>query len=171
VGKCNVYCIDEANVALFAKSNWVTPLLDYYPKDYDFADFDLGRQKVATFEDKVHSAPLTGGGDLLVYRKDLLEKGGVKVPTSPPAPFLSGQVALLVESTPLSGEAIDPKVSKVVGKVGYAPPPSPLTGGGYAHGLAIGAKANKDDAAPMSLRNSPPRASPDGRAKGLRVLR
>jgi multiple sugar transport system substrate-binding protein len=29
-----------------------------------------------------------------------------------------------------------------------APPPSPLTGGGYAHGgLAIGAKANKDDAA------------------------
>ena len=46
--------------------------------------------------------------------------------------FLSGQVALLVESTPLAGEAIDPKVSKVVGKVGYAPPPSPLTGGGYA---------------------------------------
>jgi multiple sugar transport system substrate-binding protein len=38
-------------------------------------------------------------------------------------------------------------VSNVVGKVGYARPPSPLTGGGYAHGLAIGAKANKDDAA------------------------
>ncbi len=50
-------------------------------------------------------------------------------------------------STPLAGEAIDPKLSKVVGKVGYAPPPSPLTGGGYAHGLAIGMKANKDDAA------------------------
>ena len=232
VGKYNVYYIDEANVALFAKSNWVTPLLDYYPKDYDFADFDPGRQKVATFEDKVYFAPLTGGGDLLVYRKDLLEKAGVKVPTtldemivavqklhdpdhgvygialrgqrgsganvwrwmpyfrgfggkwfdgntpafdgepavkatqtyldlfkySPPGTktgswdestgaFLSGQVALLVESTPLSGEAIDPKVSKVVGKVGYAPPPSPLTGGGYAHGLAIGTKANKDDAA------------------------
>ena len=28
VGKYNVYYIDEANVALFAKSNWVTPLLD-----------------------------------------------------------------------------------------------------------------------------------------------
>ena len=56
------------------------PLLDYYPKEYDFADFDPGRQKVATFEDKVYFAPLTGGGDLLVYRKDLLEKAGVKVP-------------------------------------------------------------------------------------------
>ena len=80
VGKYNVYYIDEANVALFAKSNWVTPLLDYYPKEYDFADFDPGRQKVATFEDKVYFAPLTGGGDLLVYRKDLLEKAGVAVP-------------------------------------------------------------------------------------------
>ena len=35
----------------------------------------------------------------------------------------------------------------MVCKVGYAPPPFPLTGGGYAHGLAIGMKANKDDAA------------------------
>ena len=77
VGKYNVYYIDEANVALFAKSNWVVPLLDYYPKEYDFADFDPGRQKVATFEGKVYFAPLTGGGDLLVYRKDLLEKAGV----------------------------------------------------------------------------------------------
>jgi multiple sugar transport system substrate-binding protein len=33
VGKYNVYYIDEANVALFAKSKWVAPLLDYYPKD------------------------------------------------------------------------------------------------------------------------------------------
>ena len=61
--------------------------------------------------------------------------------------FLSGQVALLVESTPLSGVAVDPKTSKVVGKVGFLPPPAPLTGGGYGHGLAIAAKANKDDAA------------------------
>jgi multiple sugar transport system substrate-binding protein len=231
VGKYNVYYIDEANVALFASSKWVTPLLDYYPKEYDYSDFDPGRQKVATYEGKVYFAPLTGGGDLLVYRKDILDKAGVQPPTtldefiadvkklhdpdhgiygialrgqrgsganvwrwmpyfrgfggqwfegnkpvfdsdaavkatqvyldlfkySPPGTktgswdestgaFLSGQVAMLIESTPLAGEAIDPKVSKVVGKVGYAPPPSPLTGGGYAHGLAIGTKANKDDA-------------------------
>ena len=76
VGKYNVYYIDEANVALFASSKWVVPLLDYYPKEYDFADFDPGRQKVATYEGKVYFAPLTGGGDLLVYRKDLLEKAG-----------------------------------------------------------------------------------------------
>ena len=64
MGKYNVYYIDEANVALFANSKWVVPLLDYYPKEYDFADFDPGRQKVATYEGKVYFAPLTGGGDL-----------------------------------------------------------------------------------------------------------
>ncbi len=232
VGKYNVYYIDEANVALFATSKWVLPLLDYYPPQYDYMDFDPGRQKVATFADKVWFAPVTGGGDLMVYRKDLLEKAGVQPPTtldeftaavkklhdpdhgvygvalrgqrgsganvwrwmpyfrgfggrwfdgntpvfdggpavkatqtyldlfqySAPGTrtgswdestgaFLSGQVALMIESTPLAGLAIDPKVSKVVGKVGYLPPPAPLTGGGYGHGLAIGAKANKTEEA------------------------
>jgi multiple sugar transport system substrate-binding protein len=232
VGKYNVYYIDEANVALFASSKWIVPLLDYYPKQYDYSDFDPGRQKVATFDGKAWFAPLTGGGDLLVYRKDLLEKAGVQPPTtldefiaavkklhdpehgvygvalrgqrgsganvwrwmpyfrgfggnwfegntpvfdseagvkatstyldlfkySAPGTqtgswdestgaFLSGQVALMIESTPLVGLAIDPKVSKVVGKVGYLPPPAPLTGGGYGHGLAIGAKANKTEEA------------------------
>ena len=37
VGKYNVYYIDEANIALFASSKWVVPLLDYYPKEFDFA--------------------------------------------------------------------------------------------------------------------------------------
>ena len=230
VGKYNVYYVDEANVALFANSKWIAPLSKYYPKDYDFSDFDPGRQKVANFNNTVWFAPVTGGGDMMVYRKDLLEKAGVKPPTtvdellaavkklhdpehgvygialrgqrgsganvwrwmpyfkgfggqwfdgdkpvfnSPAAvkatetylelfkysapgtktgswdestgAFLAGNVALLIESTPLSANAIDPKLSQVVGKVGYLPPPSPLTGGGYGHGLAIGEKANKTE--------------------------
>ena len=231
VGKYNVYYIDEANVALFANSKWVLPLLDYYPKEYDYDDFDAGRKKTATFNGVAYFAPLTGGTDLMVYRKDLLEKAGIKPPKtldefeaavkklndpdngiygialrgargsganvwrwmpyfrgfggqwfdgdkpvfnsepfvkatqtyldlfkySPPGTktgswdestgaFLSGHVALLVESSPLAGWAIDPTMSKVLGKVGFTAPPSPLTGGGYSHGFAIGAKANKDDA-------------------------
>ncbi|TPL19595.1 MULTISPECIES: extracellular solute-binding protein [unclassified Mesorhizobium] len=231
VGNYNVYYVDEANVALFASSKWIVPLSDYYPADYDYADFDPGRQKVATYDGKVWFAPLTGGGDLMVYRKDVLEAAGIQPPktldeliadvpklTNPDkgmygialrgargsganvwrwmpffkayggqwfdgdkpafnsdaavkatetylklfkdsAPgtqtgswdestgaFLSGQVAILVESTPLSGMAVDPKTSQVVGNIGFLPPPSPLPGGGYGHGLAIAAKANADDA-------------------------
>jgi len=73
VGKYHVYYVDEANVPLFAQSKWIVPLAKYYPAEYDYADFDPGRQKVATFDGQVWFAPLTGGGDLLVYRKDLLE--------------------------------------------------------------------------------------------------
>ncbi len=232
IGKYNVYYVDEANVSLFSASKWIVPLLDYYPKDYDYADFDAGRQKVATVGGVVYFAPLTGGTDVMVYRKDLLDKAGIQPPKtldemiadvkklndpdngvygialrgargsganvwrwmpyfrgfggqwfdgnkpvfnsdafvkatqtyldlfkySPPGTktgswdestgaFLAGHVAILVESDPLAGWAIDPRMSKVVGKVGFTAPPSPLTGGGYGHGFAIGAKANKDDAA------------------------
>lgn len=231
VGNYNVYYVDEANVALFSSSGWIVPLPDYYPADYDYADFDPGRQKVATVDGKIWFAPVTGGGDLMVYRKDLLEAAGIKPPTtvdeliaaveklnspdtgvygialrgargsganvwrwmpyfkgfggewfdgdkpafdsdaavkatetylrlfksSPPGTqtgswdestgaFLAGQVAILVESTPLSGMAVDPKYSQVIGKIGFLPPPAPLTGGGYGHGLAIAAKANADEA-------------------------
>lgn len=231
IGKYNVYYIDEANVALFASSGWVAPLMDYYPAEYDNADFDPGRQKVATYDGKVWFAPLTGGGDLMVYRKDLLEAAGITPPKTLDAyiaavktlnqpdkgiygtalrgqrgsganvwrwmpffkgfggnwfdgktpvfdseaaikatetylelfkysapgsqtggwdevvgAFTSGQVAMIIESTPLVGMAIDPKSSQVAGKVGYMPPPTPLTGGGYGHGLAIGIKANADEA-------------------------
>jgi len=232
IGKYNVYYVDEANVSLFSASKWIVPLLDYYPKDYDYADFDAGRQKVATVGGVVYFAPLTGGTDVMVYRKDLLDKAGIQPPKtldemiadvkklndpdngiygislrgargsganvwrwmpyfrgfggqwfdgnkpvfdsdafvkatqtyldlfkySPPGTktgswdestgaFLAGHVAILVESDPLAGWAIDPRMSKVVGKVGFTSPPSPLTGGGYGHGFAIGSKANKDDAA------------------------
>lgn len=60
--------------------------------------------------------------------------------------FNSGQVALIIESSPLAGQTEDASSSMVAGKVGYTRPPSPLTGGGYGHGLAIGAKANPDEA-------------------------
>ena len=234
VGTYNVYYIDEANVSLFASSKWILPLMDYYPKEYDFQDFDPGMRKVATYDGVPYFAPITGGGDLFVYRKDLLAKAHIPVPQtvdqlkaaakaltdpahgiygiglrgergsganvwrwmpyfrgyggkwfdgdnsafnseaavkatqdylelfqySPPGTktgswdestgaFLSGSVAMIIESTPLGTMTIDPKLSKVVSQVGFAAPPAPLTGGGYAHGFAIGAKANVDDRAKL----------------------
>jgi multiple sugar transport system substrate-binding protein len=37
-------------VAEFAAAEWVLPLLDYYPKEYDYDDFLAGRKAVATIE-------------------------------------------------------------------------------------------------------------------------
>ncbi len=230
IGKYNVYYIDEANLALFASSGWIAPLLDHYPAEYDYSDFDPGRQQTATYDGTVYFAPIQGGGDLLIYRKDLLEKAGLEVPTTleefktavktmhdpdngiygvglrgqrgsgnnvwrwmpyfkgfggewfddagKPAmnseagikatktylelfeysapgtktgswdestgAFRAGKIAIIVESAPLGGIALDRSQSQVADLVGFARPPAPLTGGGYAHGFAIGMKGNAD---------------------------
>lgn len=230
-GRYNVYYIDEANIALFAENEWIVPLREHFPDEYNFEDFDPSRITVGSYEGNVYFAPIQGGGDFLYYRKDLLEAAGITPPTtleelkvaiaalhdpennvygfalrggrgsganvwrwmtyfrgfggewfdgdtpafnseaaikatetylelfeySPPGTstgswtevteaFNSGQVALIVESSPLAGLTEDPTSSAVAGMVGYTVPPSPLTGGGYGHGLAIGARANPDEA-------------------------
>jgi multiple sugar transport system substrate-binding protein len=232
IGKYNVYYVDEANLALFASSGWIAPLLEHYPEAYDYKDFDDGRIKTATYDGVVYFAPILGGGDIMAYRKDLLDAAGIKPPTtvdelkaavaklhnpdkgiygialrgkrgsgdnvwrwmpyfkgmggewfkdgkpafdsqaavdatntylelfkfSPPGTqtgswdedtgaFLSGQVAIIIESAPLAGITLDKTKSQVADKVAFLPPPAPLTGGGFAHGFAIGTKANADKAA------------------------
>lgn len=234
IGSYNVYYVDEANLAQFASSGWIAPLLDHYPADYDFEDFDSGRRATATYEGQVWFAPITGGGDLMVYRTDIFEAAGIEPPQtleelfaaveavhdpdngiygfalrgqrgsganvwrwmpyfrgfggewfnedgtpafnseaavratetylklfeySPPGTrtgswdestgaFNSGQVALIVESAPLGGMSLNAATSNVADKVAFGTPPSPLTGGGYAHGFAIGTRGN-DTAAEM----------------------
>lgn len=232
IGNYNVYYVDEANLAQFASAGWIVPLLDHYPSEYDFEDFDAGRRTTATFNDQVWFAPITGGGDLMVYRTDIFEAAGVEPPTtleelmtvveqihdpangiygfalrgqrgsganvwrwmpyfrgmggewfnddgtpafnsdaavqatetylklfeySPPGTrtgswdestgaFNSGQVALIVESAPLGGMSLNPDNSNVSDVVAFGTPPAPLTGGGYAHGFAVGSLANETDA-------------------------
>ncbi len=80
VGSFNVYYVDEANLALFASSGWIVPLDGFYPSEYDYKDFDAGMRRAATYDGKQWFAPVQGGGDLMVYRTDLLEKAGIAPP-------------------------------------------------------------------------------------------
>ncbi len=231
-GTYHVYYVDEANVSLFAENGWIVPLDEHYPEAYDFADFDAARVQAASYKGVPYFAPIQGGSDLMYFRKDLLERAGIRPPEtldellsaaqalhdpqagiygialrggrgsganvwrwgpyfsayggqladaesprfeseaglkatetylslfkySPPntrtgswteatEAFNSGQVALIIESAPLAAMTEDPRQSRIAGKVGYAAPPAPLPGAVYAHGLAIGAKANRDDRA------------------------
>ncbi|MBK4216849.1 extracellular solute-binding protein [Paracoccus caeni] len=80
VGSYDVYYVDEANLPLFASSGWIVPLPGYYPDEYDYDDFDAGMRQVATYDGKQWFAPIQGGGDLLVYRTDILEAAGIEPP-------------------------------------------------------------------------------------------
>ena len=79
-GAYQVYYVDEANTPEYATAGWVYPLKDVLPKDYDMADFRSDLSNVATFKGTQYFAPLVGGGDILMYRKDVLEKAGLKPP-------------------------------------------------------------------------------------------
>ena len=79
-GAYQVYYIDEANVAEYASSKWVLPLLNLMPKDWDWNDFLEGRRAVATYQGAAYFAPFEGGGDLMMYRKDILAQKGLQPP-------------------------------------------------------------------------------------------
>lgn len=82
-GAYQVYVVDEANVAEFATNKWILPLdADVMPKDWDWNDFLAGRRAVATFDGKPYFAPFEGGGDVMMYRKDIFAAKGLKPPTT-----------------------------------------------------------------------------------------
>ena len=62
---------------LFNKNNWMTALDSYDFSDYPPSNVDLGRKN-----GKPHVVPLVVEWQVLYYRKDLLQKAGVKVPTT-----------------------------------------------------------------------------------------
>lgn len=81
-GSYQVYYIDEANVAEFASAGWVLPLSEHYPEEYDFDDFLSARVAVAQYDGQPYFAPFMGGGDLMFYRRDILEAAGLEPPTT-----------------------------------------------------------------------------------------
>ena len=81
-GAYQVIYIDEANLAEYASAGWVYPLADVVPAAYDIADFRVDLSNVATYDGVQYFAPFVGGGDVMMYRKDILEAKGIAVPTT-----------------------------------------------------------------------------------------
>lgn len=79
-GAYQVVYIDEANLAEYASAGWVYPLADVVPAEYDLADFRVDLANVATYDGVQYFAPFVGGGDVMMYRKDILEAKGISVP-------------------------------------------------------------------------------------------
>ncbi|MCR8548881.1 sugar ABC transporter substrate-binding protein [Salipiger sp. P9] len=81
-GAYQVLYIDEANLAEYVDAGWVYPLADVVPESYDLDDFRTDLSNVATVDGVQYFAPFVGGGDVMMYRKDLLEAAGIAVPTT-----------------------------------------------------------------------------------------
>ncbi|MGV0819380.1 ABC transporter substrate-binding protein [Martelella sp. AMO21009] len=79
-GAYQVYYVDEANTPEYASAGWIYPLAEVLPTEYDMSDFRVDLSNVATYDGTQYFAPLVGGGDILMYRKDVLEKAGLEPP-------------------------------------------------------------------------------------------
>lgn len=98
-GQYQVYYIDEANVAEFTVTGQLLPLKDYYPAEYDFDDLSEPLVKVLSYKGVAYGAPMTFEGDIMFYRKDLLEANAVPVPTTPRRILTGSQV--FPQTTPI----------------------------------------------------------------------
>ncbi|GAB5468446.1 MAG: sugar ABC transporter substrate-binding protein [Rhodospirillales bacterium] len=81
-GSYQVVYIDEANLAEYASAGWVYPLAEVVPADYDLDDFRVDLANVATYDGVQYFAPFTGGGDVMLYRKDIFAEKGLAAPTT-----------------------------------------------------------------------------------------
>lgn len=79
-GSYQVIYIDEANLAEYVSADWIHPLADVVPAEYDLSDFRTDLSNVATVDGVQYFAPFVGGGDVLMYRKDVLEAHGLTPP-------------------------------------------------------------------------------------------
>jgi multiple sugar transport system substrate-binding protein len=77
-----VYVRPLNETKLFAKNDWVADLTPYVKADkaFDIGDFTSGTIESLTYEGKLIGIPTTTEHQILYYRKDVLDKAGLKPP-------------------------------------------------------------------------------------------
>jgi sorbitol/mannitol transport system substrate-binding protein len=81
-GQYDVMTIGTYEVPIWAKQGWLLPL-DGLGKDYDKADLLPAIDAAVSVDGKLYASPFYGESAMVMYRKDLAEKAGVKIPEKP----------------------------------------------------------------------------------------
>jgi sorbitol/mannitol transport system substrate-binding protein len=81
----DVVMISNFETPQWAKTGWLLPLNDYMTNTpgYDEADFIPSLRDSLSYEGNMYSVPFYGESSFLMYRKDMFEKAGIKVPQTP----------------------------------------------------------------------------------------
>jgi sorbitol/mannitol transport system substrate-binding protein len=84
-GQYDVVTIGTFEAPQWAKNGWIENLGPYTSKDssYDAADLIPAVSKALSFENNLHAVPFYGESSFLMYRKDLFDKAGLKMPAQP----------------------------------------------------------------------------------------
>ena len=87
-GQYDVMTIGTYEVPIWAKQNWLLPL-DGLGADYDAADIIPAIAGGLSVDGKLYAAPFYGESSFIMYRTDLMEKAGLKMPDAPTWEFVA----------------------------------------------------------------------------------
>ena len=86
-GQFDVLTIGTYEVPIWAKKNWLVPL-DQLGADYDAGDILPKIKDAVSVDGKLYAAPFYGESSMVMYRTDLFDKAGLKMPESPTWDFV-----------------------------------------------------------------------------------
>jgi sorbitol/mannitol transport system substrate-binding protein len=87
-GQYDIMTIGTYEVPIWAKQNWLVPL-DNLGADYDVDDLLPAIRNGLSYEGKLYAAPFYGESSMVMYRKDLFETAGLKMPDAPSWDFVA----------------------------------------------------------------------------------
>ncbi|OWV83661.1 sugar ABC transporter substrate-binding protein [Rhizobium sp. R72] len=87
-GQYDVLTIGTYEVPIWAKQGWLLPL-DNLGKDYDVDDLLPAIRSGLTADGKLYAAPFYGESSMVMYRKDLFDAAGLKMPDAPTWDFIA----------------------------------------------------------------------------------
>ncbi len=87
-GQFDVLTIGTYEVPIWAKKGWLVAL-DNLGADYDVNDLLPAIRSGLSSDGKLYAAPFYGESSMVMYRKDLMEKAGLKMPDSPTWTFIA----------------------------------------------------------------------------------
>lgn len=87
-GQFDVLTIGTYEVPIWAKKGWLVAL-DGLGADYDVDDLLPAIRGGLTLDGKLYAAPFYGESSMVMYRTDLMEKAGLKMPDAPTWEFVA----------------------------------------------------------------------------------
>ncbi len=86
-GQYDVLTIGTYEVPIWGKKGWLVPL-DKLGADYDADDLLPAIRSGLTVDSKLYASPFYGESSMVMYRTDLMEKAGLKMPDAPTWEFI-----------------------------------------------------------------------------------
>jgi sorbitol/mannitol transport system substrate-binding protein len=93
-GQFDLVFIGLYDTPIFAKRGWLRPF-ENLPADYDLNDVFKSIRDGLSYGGKLYALPFYGESSMLMYRKDLLEAKGLKMPNQPTYEDIAKIAALL----------------------------------------------------------------------------